>query len=97
MTAAAVAPSVFAEVTERPEGFALAGATLAAEVFRLDPAAPPETGTAEEMVALLEGEAVLVCGGTPHALIAGDGVLIPAGMPRHWQEGAALVYRVWRQ
>ena len=49
----------------------------------------------EEMVAVLEGAAVLVSGEDRHPLRAGEGALIPEGAPRRWEvEGRALIYSV---
>jgi|GEM_PF-5762994 len=49
----------------------------------------------EEMIAVIEGAAVVTCDGEVHKLVKGQGVLIPAGADRSWSfDTPALLYRV---
>lgn len=75
--------------------FAMAGERLAARMARLS-GSIEERLEAEEMIAMLEGEARLVCDGAEaYELRAGLGLLVPAGSSLRWDvPGEALVYRV---
>ncbi|HEY0297338.1 MAG TPA: cupin domain-containing protein [Bordetella sp.] len=74
--------------------FGIEGERLAARMERIRGTFDEAPG-AEEMIAVLDGEARLVCDDEDYALRAGLGLLVPAGMPLHWEvPGEAVVYRV---
>lgn len=73
-----------------------AGNELAILMTR-DAANLPDRAGPEQVIALLEGRARLVCPDETHDLAAGDGILIPADTPCRWEViEPALFYRVAR-
>lgn len=58
----------------------------------------PSAPGAEQMIALLEGRALLLCGAERHELAEGEGILVPANLACDWQVlEPALFYRVARK
>ena len=78
-------------------GFQAAGNELKVTMTRSAGELPAAPG-AEQMVALLEGRALLLCGDERHELAAGEGILVPADLACEWQViEPALFYRVARK
>jgi len=78
-------------------GFQAAGNELVVTMTR-DAGELPAAPGAEQMVALLEGRALLVCGDERHELAAGEGILVPANLACEWQATEpSLFYRVARR
>lgn len=74
--------------------FEASGASLSISMGWVEQGVFRDSGP-EEMVAVMEGAALLVSGDERHELKAGQGVLIPEGMPRRWEvPERALIYRV---
>ena len=74
--------------------FQASGASLTVEMRRLATDLPETTGP-EEMLAILEGNARIVCPDETHELKAGQGILIPASVPHRLEvQGSTLIYRV---